>query len=134
MATHIAWTQMKHNSNLYSVVLSARHNPTAIGCKSDCIHPPCMALISVDTPLLSDIPNLKICVQRTRRKELPKWMEVHRYAIGSVASKRANNYAQNHITTKESWDISLTTHQKKSVQCIKQPRSNLHTLCLLQIP
>lgn len=83
--------QKESDSNLYGVVLSTRYNPTAIWGKSDGIDSSGVALVSVDAPLLSDIPYLEICIQRARCKKLPKRMEVHRYTIGSVASKCSNN-------------------------------------------
>lgn len=85
---------------LYSVVLSSGYNPTAIWGKSYGIHPSSVALVCMDASFLSDIPYLKISIKRARCKELPKRVEVHRYAIGSVTSKCANNYIKKNAIKK----------------------------------
>ena len=78
--------------DLHSVVLSTRNNPPPVGSKPNRVNSASMTLVSVYTPLPSDIPYFEICVQRTRCKELSKGMKVQGYAIGAVTSEGAYDY------------------------------------------
>lgn len=50
------------NSNLHSIILSTWNNPASIWGKPYCIYPSSVALVCMNTTLLSDVPYLEISV------------------------------------------------------------------------
>jgi hypothetical protein len=68
-------------AHLHDVVFTARNHPTPIRTKFDGINTTGVSFISVDASFSSNVPYFEICVERSRRKELSKGMEIYGYAI-----------------------------------------------------